>query len=152
MKGCLERNFCPEMKSSLQNSAEGDNGERRRPARSAGAVQGALGQEPRLTVTDEQMLSTNLCWIHSAKVSVQSRCASDALQALHPPVPTARWTPKAYRAWRRSTGPEKGGERRKCKERAAEVARDGDVRASRLPEQTHPPTAHLSAPHAPLSK
>ena len=96
------------------------------------------------------MPSTNLCWIHSAKYL----CSQDAQATLSKPSihPFQRQDgpPRPMEHGGGAQGRGKGGERRMCKERAAEVAREGDVRTSRLPDRTQPPTAHPSVPHAPL--
>ena len=97
------------------------------------------------------MPSTNLCWIHSAKYL----CSQDAQATLSKPSihPFQRQDgpPRPMEHAGGAQGRGKGGERRICKERAAEVARERGVRATRSSERSQTPTTHPSVPHAPLS-
>jgi hypothetical protein len=65
-RSVFERNFFREKISGLQSSGKGKDSEKGQPARSAGAVQGAVGPEPKMNSCNEQLQSTDLLDLHSA--------------------------------------------------------------------------------------
>ena len=105
------------MKSSLQSSGEGDNGEGRRPARSAGAVQGAPGPEPGLTVTMSRWQSTSL---RVKPLTLQAICAANMRKRRSPSPPStpadAEMDRQGLWSVEQAAGPvRKAGKRRRAK-------------------------------------
>ena len=133
------------MKSSLQNSGEGDDGERRRPARSAGAVQGALGQEPRLTVTVSRCSAQTCVWF-----ILQGICAAKMHKRRSPSPPSTPSDGKMDRQglWsvEQAVGPvRKAGKRRRAKTVPQKLTEMSSFEAAACQ------TEHISPRHTPPS-